>query len=201
MNHLADNIASFRSLLIEPPSWQPTPIGGVLLGLILPFVGAFFVRIIVFLWHLTFSKDVITGNWYAYHWTYVKHKPQAVQSLVQIKKGIKNRWRFILKQNIYSAIAYKGTINPENQHLICACRSVTFPETTYIRLSHPLGTKCETMVGVWMSYDHDKNPASGAILLTRNEITIQDAVDSLNISFGKGKGAHSAPPLIRLIRG
>lgn len=94
---------------------------------------------------------------------------------------------FELKQEVGSQIVYRGTITVENQHLICKCNSDAFPETTFIRLSHPIGNECDKMYGVWMSYDHDKRPASGAIFFARKEITRDEAEEVIEKCYAKVK--------------
>ena len=122
-----------------------------------------------FIYRYFFVKTRYEGTWFSYHWTYLMHKPQIISSKLIIKKGIWSPYSFNLVQ-VGTNLIYNGEGRVEGSHLVLTFKATGHEERTVCRFQDILQSKNMTS-GLWLSYDHDKNVASGGIILSKTEIS------------------------------
>jgi len=150
-------------------------------------------RCVWFGWRYMTDKSKLVGDWHAYHCTYRNNKPTIIKSLVTIKKAFKTSYTAILKQDDESKLIYRGTVTLEKHHIVCSFRSLNHAENVVIRFPDPLGAnKC---YGIWLSYDHDQNVASGGICLSRAPLNNVDLLSEITHGFELLRGR----PQLRVI--
>ncbi|MCF2502735.1 hypothetical protein L0663_05055 [Dyadobacter sp. CY107] len=166
--------------LAKEPNWIVTLFLGAAVGAVFGSYSQLW-NLLTFVYRRFFVVMRYEGTWYSYHWTYIQHEPKIVFSIVDIRKGIWSPYRFKLTQRGTNLI-YKGTGRVEGSHLIFNFRATGHEERTICRFQDIL-TSLDVTAGLWLSYDHDKNVASGAIILSQNEIPAEDIERTIRSSF------------------
>lgn len=75
---------------------------------------------------------------------------------------------------------YNGYLTLEGEdRIIFFGKSTTQNERVVFRFPNPLGSANDIVFGLWLSYDHDKYIASGGALLTKENLTNEQAEETL----------------------
>ena len=170
------------------PAWWLLVLLGAIAGTLLPLAPT----VIRFLSRVR-HKSAIEGNWYSYHFTFLKGQATTVESQVRVSKGFRHTYVAALGQNVDSKLEYKGYITREKDQLLFIYKSIDHSETVVNRFQDPLGSNSNRLYGLWLSYDHSQTIACGAIILSRDEI----AEDQRMQEIAKGYEQHAARPLVR----
>lgn len=117
--------------------------------------------------------SLIGDTWKSFHYTTRKGKPEVIESDWTIKRGTLSPFKVTFEQ---PGLKYKGRIIFEgDDRILVYAKATTQNETVVYRFPNPLPSNGDSVSGLWMSYDHDKNIASGGSLLTRESIAKEEA--------------------------
>lgn len=167
-------ITQFWDATTNQPMWHWSMVLGALLGLVLTGLSTYARKLFSLpglVINFYFKKSALVGDWHSYHWTYVKSKPGIVKSFVQIRRGFLHPYVVILKEKIQSELSYKGQIKIEKDQILIFFDSTDHHESLILRLRDPLGKTAEELCAIWLGFDHDGDVASGALLLTKSELS------------------------------
>lgn len=177
-------------LFIQQPHWLIKILIGIVLGALLPQAGKMTILLISRL-----KKNSLLGKWYKYHVSYREGASQLFETEWIIKRGFFKPYKVIYKYD-GRTLLYNGSMEFERGHLLFILRALSHPETVICRTTYPLPlansslsgkptspTQAQNknayrdsymMYGIWMSYDHDIQIASGATLMCREPIEDKD---------------------------
>jgi hypothetical protein len=127
--------------------------------------------------------DRYLGEWWEYHLSYRQGQRTLRRSKLIIRRGLHTRvrraefWHIpaTARSDDQKEIAYRGTLHIENNHLVIQLYATTHDEYLVYRFFNRIPTNAEVIPGIWMSYDHDTNPAAGAAILTNKPMEPDDA--------------------------
>lgn len=157
--------------LTHPPPWYILLFLGAIVGAVVGLIVRHIPSCIYFAKRYVYDRSGILGAWHAYHLSFREGKLFTVHSIVTIKTGFKSRYVISISQSIDSELKYKGTLGVEKNHLVVSCKSVCHCESVSIRFPDPIGIKCQKLYGLWLAYDHDGRITSGAIVLSRDNLS------------------------------
>jgi hypothetical protein len=128
-------------------------------------------------------KDHYTGEWWEYHLSYLQGHRTLRQSKLAIRHGLRTGVRRADFWHIPAGatsdnqkeISYKGTLRIEGNQLLIELDATSHKEYLVYRFFNRIPTNAEVIPGIWMSYDHDSNPAAGAAILTNKPMDLDDA--------------------------
>jgi hypothetical protein len=160
------------------PSWIVILVLGVIAGTALDKYGGVLLYPIRLL-----RDDHYLGEWWEYHLSYRQGQRTLRRSRLIIRRGLRTGVRraefWHIPANATSddqkEIAYRGTLHLENNQLLIQLHATTHDEYLVYRFFNRIPTNAEVIPGIWMSYDHDTNPAAGAAILTNNPMDPDDA--------------------------
>jgi hypothetical protein len=153
-------------------------------------------RFMCFVWRYFTDESPLLGHWHAYHCTYRGNRPTVIKSVVTVRKGINTPYVAALRQDDASQLVYRGVVSRERHHLIFHFDSLQHAENVIARFPEPLGPGCTTLYGIWLSYDHDQNIASGGMLLSRQPLNNVDPLQVLAHGFDLPRGR----PQLRVVK-
>lgn len=156
-------------------TWAYIFIGALVAYLVqiaIPFAG----RTALYLWNRFFEKNPLLGEWHGYHYSYKSNEPILVSDKITIKRGIRNSLSVYMKEGVEPNLEYLGNVSKERNFLLFNLFSLAHRETLTARFPDPLGNKCDKLYGIWSSFDHDQNIASGGILLSRKQLKHEEVL-------------------------
>lgn len=155
------------------PHWFVQVGIGAIVGLALPYtlkVGYYFFKL--------FKKTHLDGLWYNYHWSYKNKQPVIFESTWEIKRGILQSFAITACYSD-SGLLYKGHIRIEGDQLMVVFGSTQHSEHPVYRFPYPIQSNCQMLHGLWLSFDHDKNIASGGAVVSRSRLTVSQAEEEI----------------------
>ncbi len=162
--------------------WWLSSIGAALLA---AMVGHFYnsiVELVRFRWRRIFEPvSAIEHVWFEYHWT-MHHRVVVLAKgkMTRTKSGGVAPYHVELEHNNINNTTYSGTATRENGHILMTLSSRQGkPETLTYRFPEPIGKKIENLHGLWLSYNYDEYIATGASILTKQEIPDANISDEI----------------------
>ncbi|WP_062442306.1 hypothetical protein [Herbidospora daliensis] len=139
------------------------------------------------------------GAWHECHYTFDSGREVIGRGHVVIRRGVRHRLIVTIRDERRQTLGpgagfeYEGQLTEED-HLLVVATEVLHRHTLVVRYLNPLVSKPEPVVGIWLVEDHDKNPAAGVSLLTRNRLTDEDAAAMLRSHSAAGRRALRIKP-------
>ena len=129
-------------------------------------------------WKIRSKHFALLGdNWKGFHYTFRKGEPVLIQSNWKISKGLTTAFKVHMEQ---PHLPYKGHLVLEgDDRVIIYLKSITHNETMIFRFPNPLNSDDEVVFGLWLSFSLDRTITSGAAMLTKKEIALEQARDFL----------------------
>jgi len=177
--------------LLHQPAWWILLVAGAIAGNVVPFIP----KVCAAIYRLT-QESALEGTWYAYHYTHLNGVTEIVESVISIKRGFHHPYTVHLSQKVDSKLKYVGYIKKEKSDIVITYSSEDHPETVENRFLEPLGSECERLYGLWLSFDHSQTIACGAILMSRSVLSPTERSHMIK----KGYDHSSHPLLIRVNR-
>ena len=142
-------------------------------GMCLPFLFKYLKHLI-----RRYAKDNFCGEWFSYSYLVEKGTLKPIHGKVVIQKGIFSLYRTIIYEN---ELKYKGQVTVENNHLLMiqTVKNEFRCETSVIRVDCSQYVNRNKFHGFWLSYDSDNQISCGAILLSKDELTTEVAIEEL----------------------
>ena len=120
---------------------------------------------------------LLGDNWKGFHYSFKRGKPVLIESTWKITKGYMTPFKVIWEQ---PELTYKGRLKLEgDDRIIVDVKAKTQNERVVFRFPNPLLSTRDIVWGLWLSYDHDKHIASGGALLTKEDLTREQAEKEL----------------------
>lgn len=117
--------------------------------------------------------SLLGDNWKCFHYSFRHGKPELIKSTWSITSGWLTPFKVNSKQQ---HLIYKGYLILEGEDRVIFCgKSTTQNERVVFRFPNPLRSASDIIFGLWLSYDHDKHISSGGALLTKEDITDEQA--------------------------
>jgi hypothetical protein len=177
----------------KQPTWLWSIIIGGVFGVMITFLFGHVNKVIllpIYAFNFFFKKSAFVGDWHVYHWSYLHGKPELIQSFAKTRRGLIYPYTVILSQKTESELKYKGVVDVEKDQLIISFKSDDHQENLIIRLRHPIGKSAEKILAIWLGYDHEGDVASGGLLLSKKELSKDEA--KVEISDGIEKPSKAA---------
>lgn len=171
---------------MQQPNWIFVTVIGAIVGAI---VSQYWM--IIFFPLKLLRKDPFRGDWYDYHFTFMHGKRFLAQSMVSVSRGfLVDRSIRVQDQDIVrydgdvdlnrkDGLAYKGSAKVEGPHIVIRLHATSHEEVLVFRLINRLPSNAAMIPGIWMSFDHDRNPTAGIMILSREKIATADAIHML----------------------
>ena len=158
-------------------------------GFILALIGAIIVAVKWLMGYIARTRlKGLEGTWYEYHWTNpdgANAKFKWFDSELKAKAGFFSSYKLIYKNNgeLYHGTAryidkrddiLSGDILLKVQQ---KKKSTTSKATIYFRYNIPerqIGDNNNEIAGIWLSYNFDKDITSGASILSKNKIPLNE---------------------------
>ena len=176
------------SFLSQRPHWLVQILVGIALGALLPRLGK-----MVFFLFKWFKKDYLSGTWHKYHLSYMQGKPELIETTWLIQRGLLNPYK-ITYTYAGTTLLYRGAMRIEKDQMLFVLKASSHQETVIYRTNNPIPTASKFIYGIWMSYDHDIKIASGATLMSKKQMSKDEAFKEIQSKFRFEKDR----PLIRL---
>jgi hypothetical protein len=190
------------------PNWIVTCVVGAILGVLAtyfaPALGYPFRRL---------KKSPLERLWYEYHFSYLGGRLVLRQAKLKVRKGILSRYVVTFDHERSEAVqpggpfgakelSYKGSLKYEHDHILLALDGVSHEESLSYRFINKIPSNDSVLPGIWMSYDHDLNPASGTAILSKDQLSPDDAISTLRKWTISGQGGLRVPrePVLRRTR-
>ena len=128
------------------------------------------------------SKSNLRGEWFSYSFLTQHNHPTLVQGRIIIQRGILVLFKTLVFEN---GLKYKGKLYLENNHIIMIHKIKTEfrNEIAFIRVDCSRYSNQSKYCGLWLSYDSNNQICSGAILISRDELSPECAENELiNVS-------------------
>jgi glycine/D-amino acid oxidase-like deaminating enzyme len=87
--------------------------------------------------------------------------------------------RFGYEDAFYANLMAETADRREHGHVIITFSGLSHEETVTMRFLERLPSSSEVVPGIWMAEDHDRHPAAGASLISREPLTDHDASEQL----------------------
>lgn len=148
---------------------------GALIGLCLPYIFIAFKYVIK-----RCSKNNLCGEWFSYSLLMENNSPKLADGKVKIGKGIFSLYKTLWVEN---GLKYKGQLQIENNHLILSQKTNNEfrTETSCIRIDCSHYSDYNSLHGFWLSYDSDNYISCGPIILSKEKLTSNVAMDKLKL--------------------
>lgn len=144
-------------------------------------------------------RSFLLGDWHGYHATFYAGQPVIVHDTFRVRRGVRGALIVSAEQNdgLAPSLTYSGEVRLEG-HIVFVLSAKSHEETLVLRFVEPIPSNPTPMVGLWLSQDHDRNPACGTIALTRAELSSTEAAKLLESRSTTAAGAiRIDPPHIR----
>jgi hypothetical protein len=173
INSLMDML---KNIFTQEPNWVVMAILGLVLGHYAKhLLGPVERTVVRFL-----KPQSMTGNWYEYHWSTAKRQTVFRKEIWKItKQTLSGELRIEIREPGGSNLAYGGTMVREGNHWIKETKGINHGESTFSRLTSPIAPYDDTFVGICLSTDFDGRILASVQLLSRVELTDDQAKDLL----------------------
>lgn len=153
------------SWIPDNPHWLITALIGAILGCLIPYAVEFVKTL-----RARFNESFLIGDWYEYHISCANGGSSINKDSWNIKRGL----FYPLKvECISSEITYVGSMEKEREHLIVTMNAKQARCSVHCRFEYPFPSNPTPILGLWLSFDHDNLVSSGAILLSKDELSDQ----------------------------
>lgn len=162
--------------LAAEPNWIIVSLVGAVLGALVARFGGLIVY--------PFRRQVIAGgSWFLYHRTFRQGQMHLIRSRLTVKKGIFGGAKVSVVETVGSRTEeYTGSVTVEASHLLMQIKGIAVRNSASVlfRLESPVPPNDQVVFGLWLSYDLDRRPAVGVLMLSRTELSDNEADDNLN---------------------
>ncbi|MEW6096148.1 MAG: hypothetical protein AB1567_06445 [bacterium] len=160
---------------MEWSNWLLPTIAGAVIGYILPYL----IRFVTFVVTFPFRKKLLEGMWHTYHFTRMHGETILRYEQWIIKRNLMNKLELTTYDPNNPNLKYKGTIEVEKNYLIITLRGIKHKERTHLRLFDIIPTGQDRIIGLFMGVDFNNYPLSAMCLVSRNELTNEEASNIL----------------------
>lgn len=177
------------------PNWLLSSVIGAIIGaLVVPVTGLLAYPVRRLRVHTT-----LIGRWYSYHYSFRDEILELRYGTLHIRPGLRRQYVVHRKNSrtrpdpngrfrpAIDLLRYRGSLHEEGHHIIVEVkpRDSRRDETVFYRFLGQIPSNASVVPGLWMAYDHDRNPAAGTIILSREPLT-DEAATRLLRSWTKG---------------
>jgi len=149
-------------------------------GLLLPYlVGA--IRYAV----LRSKKSHIEGEWIGHHYSFENGISVFRKTFWKIKKGV--NVAYAVRMDLYPEphLRYSGSLFFEEGHIVGQLKSKIqdHAETVAFRAYLPVPPNNQICIGVYLSYDYNKNIIALPVILSKSELEEQEYIELLKANY------------------
>lgn len=144
---------------------------GIVIGLAIPYLVGF----INFAVRSPFRRDLLLGTWHAYHFTLIRGESILRYEHWTINRNLLNRLVITTDDPERPNLKYKGTISVERNYLLVQLRGAIYPEEVQMRFFDIIPTGQDIAFGLAMGIDFDHRPQCVVRMMSRKELTEEDA--------------------------
>ncbi|MEU8202016.1 hypothetical protein [Streptosporangium sp. NPDC049046] len=187
-------MAWLESFVLDEPNWLIVTALGAVLGATAQWWWLAARHLLV-----RWKPHRMQGEWHECHYTFRYGREELGRGRLTIKKGLLHR----VAVTIYDeerhvkgkghGLDYSGELTGED-HILISVRERNHPHTVVMRFNDPLPSNPEPIVGLWLSEDHDRCPAAGVTLLTRDRLSDEQACALLRRHSAIGRRALRIKP-------
>ena len=187
-------IAIDLTALTSQPDWLVSAVLGAILGaLVAPasMLAMFPIR--------RLKPHIFHGKWYSYHFSFLGERLVLRYGIFNVRTGIRHRYSvtrlssggrpsepYKLPKPI---LKYRGRVYNERDHVVMSIAATTHVETAMYRFLGRIPSNTTVIPGLWMSYDHDTNPTAGVAIISREQLSDDEAKEWLRSLMVSDSGA------------
>jgi hypothetical protein len=160
------------------PNWIIVTVIGAVLGALAASYGS------AVLWPVRrLRRHPLEGTWHEWHYTFADGREQLRRGELTIRRGalkpfvIKARGSMPdLAGTSATKLRYTGDLTVESHSILLSLHSADDPtETLVFRFKARVTFATQVMAGIWMCFDFDLHTAAGASIISRHELTEEEA--------------------------
>ncbi|SFC94441.1 hypothetical protein SAMN05421780_11365 [Flexibacter flexilis DSM 6793] len=153
-------------IISTEPNWIITTLIGTVIGYLYPY----FIKGIIYIGRLLFTKHYLTGQWNSYYQIWENNLAVIKHEKWTVSLGYNSKLKVKIKTVAEGNLNYSGELTEERGHLIVTLKAKEYDERVFGRYPIPIPSNDATVVGLWLGVDFNAHATVGANILSRIEL-------------------------------